>query len=259
MGGEGLAPAWCINGIRRCEQVLAGAQGSADRLALIRSLVRLHGGRLDLTALPVFLNEADRFLLERFGLALTHEGRTLRIMTDDGGFGLDGLAQAMMLDKRPRQVFETAAPDAVLLRLTQHVSYRTAAQKAAVRALLTQPGGSGLMVSMPTGAGKSLLFQVAACFERERTPGACALVIIPTIALALDHERTLSAMKGLEGSRALTGSMSAAEMEDIINGFRRGDVPVLLTSPEKALSPNYCAIWRKWLPRMPLNTGWRGA
>lgn len=237
MGAGGQVPAWCINAIRRCEQALGTAQGSADRLALVRSLVRLHGGRRDLAALPIFLNEAERFLLGRFGLALTHEGRALRIVTDEDRFGLDGLAQAMMLDERPRQVFEPAAPDAVLLRLTRHGSYRTAAQKAAVRALLTQPGGSGLMVSMPTGAGKSLLFQVAACFERERTPGACALVIIPTIALALDHERTLSAMKGLEGSRALTGSMSAAETQGIINGFRRGEVPVLLTSPEKALSP----------------------
>ncbi|MGS0649094.1 DEAD/DEAH box helicase [Komagataeibacter melomenusus] len=237
MGAGIQAPAWCNNAIRRCEQALGAAQTIADRLALVRSLVRLRGGRLDLSALPFFLNEAERFQLGRFGLALTSGEGALRIVTGDDGCGPDGLAQAMMLDERPRQVFEPAAPDAVLLRLTRHASYRTAAQKAAVRALLTQPGGSGLMVSMPTGAGKSLLFQIAACFERERTPGSCALVIIPTIALALDHERTLSAMKGLEGSRALTGSMSAAETEEIINGFCRGEVPILLTSPEKVLSP----------------------
>ena len=53
------------------------------------------------------------------------------------------------------------------------------------------------MVSMPTGSGKSMLFQIAANFEREHTPGACAIVITPTVALALDHERTLSSLRGL--------------------------------------------------------------
>ncbi len=55
------------------------------------------------------------------------------------------------------------------------------------------------MVSMPTGSGKSLLFQIAASFERETTPGACAIVITPTVALALDHERTLSGLKRIGG------------------------------------------------------------
>ncbi|WP_274378938.1 DEAD/DEAH box helicase [Sphingomonas cavernae] len=111
--------------------------------------------------------------------------------------GLDGLGAALRLDTVPRDAYEPASPDAVLLRLTQHRRYRTIAQKAATRALLTQPPGSGLMVSMPTGSGKSLLFPIAANFGRETEPGACAIVITPTVALALDHERTLSALPGL--------------------------------------------------------------
>ncbi|PYD48259.1 hypothetical protein [Novacetimonas pomaceti] len=107
--GGGQASAWYDNAIQRCGQALTAAYTTADRLALVPSLVRLRGGRLDLAALPIVLNEAERFQLERFGLALTSGGGALRIVTGDDKFGLDGLAQAMMLDERPRQVFEPAA------------------------------------------------------------------------------------------------------------------------------------------------------
>jgi ATP-dependent DNA helicase RecQ len=203
---------------------------------VLRSLVRLLGGRLDLSAHLITLTPDERAGLVRFGLALTSEDAALRIVDEEDPPGLGGLSTALVLDSRPRQAFEAASPDAVLLRLTKHPHYRTAAQKAAVRALLTQPPGSGLMVSMPTGSGKSLLFQIAATFERETTPGACAVVITPTIALALDHERALSRLSGLEASRALTGDTPSAEAEAIVNGFRRGTVPILLLSPEKALN-----------------------
>lgn len=101
---------------------------------------------------------------------------------------------------------------------------------------MTQPGGSGLMVSMPTGSGKSLLFQIAALEGRRVDSGACVIVITPTIALALDHARSLSMISGLEGSRALTSDSTAAESSATVDAFRRGEVPVLLLSPEKALN-----------------------
>jgi ATP-dependent DNA helicase RecQ len=230
------ARAWVPAAIERCRYALGAAQSTADRLALLRSWVRLLGGRLDLRAHAITLTPDERSSLVRFGLALTNEETTLRIVYEEDLLGLEGLSSALVLDSRSRQTFEAASPDAVLLRLTKYTHYRTAAQKAAVRALLTQPAGSGLMVSMPTGSGKSLLFQIAAKFEREATPGACAIVITPTVALAIDHERTLSKLDGLEGSRALTGDTSAAEAEAILNGFRRGTVPILFLSPEKAVN-----------------------
>lgn len=181
----------------------------------------------------------DEFaLLSRFGLARTNSDRSLRIIDEEDAHDLNGLGAAVKFDPAPRQTYEPASPDGILLRLTSHSRYRTATQKAATRALLTQPPGSGLLVSMPTGSGKSLLFQIAANYEREIQTGACSIVVTPTIALALDHERTLSGMRGLERSKALTGDTPPAETEAIINAFRRGQVPILLLSPEKALSPS---------------------
>src|SRR5262249_42429474 len=58
--------------------------------------------------------------------------------------------------------------------------------------------------------------------------------ITPTVSLALDHARNLSSIQGLENSRALTGDLSVAERSDLLDAFRRGEVPVLLLSPEYA-------------------------
>jgi ATP-dependent DNA helicase RecQ len=228
---------WVVAAIQRTETALLAATAPADRIALIRSLARLLGGRLDLQARDIGLSEAESDLLDRFGLALTNESKAIRLVNEEDLPTLAGLPAALGFESRPRQIYEPASPDAVLLRLTNHGRYRTATQKAAVRALLTQPPGSGLMVSMPTGSGKSLLFQIAAAFERKTLPGACAIVITPTIALALDHARTLSGLPGLERSRALVGDMPPSEAQAILNGFRRGEVPILLLSPEKALAP----------------------
>jgi ATP-dependent DNA helicase RecQ len=210
-------------------------------MALLRSLIRLRGGRIELSDLDFSLTLDDYALLGRFGIARTKSDEALRLVDEEDIEGLGGLSTALRFDPTPRHAYESASPDGVLLRLTNHTRYRTVAQKAATRALLTQPPGSGLMVSMPTGSGKSLLFQISANFEREVQPGACAIVITPTVALALDHERTLSGMRGLEASKALTGDTSPADSETIINAFRRGEVPILLLSPEKALAPSLLA------------------
>ena len=201
---------------------------------MMRSLVRLLDGRLGLEQEGMELSDEEVGLLPRFGLALTGDGNVLRYRSELEP--VKGLEAALRLDTRSRKAFETATADGILLRLTPHLAYRSRAQKAAVRALLTQPLGSGLMVNMPTGSGKSLLFQLAARVGREREKGACVVVITPTIALALDHARTLQSMEGLEASRALTGDTPPAQARAIVDAFRRGEVPILLLSPEKVMS-----------------------
>jgi ATP-dependent DNA helicase RecQ len=227
-------PEWHGRAIERCRKALLSARAPADRLAVMRSLVRLLGGRLALREETLALTAEELGLLERFGLALAGDGLVLRIAREDELVA--GLGEATALDTRKRQIVDPAVADGILIQFTSHREYKSEAQKAAVRALLTQPPGSGLMVSMPTGSGKSLLFQLAALHGREREPGTCAIVITPTIALALDHARTLSGMAGLGESRALTGDTPRAEAEAVVDAFRRGEIPVLLLSPEKALS-----------------------
>lgn len=235
-GAELEAEDWRRRGRERCQRALAGATSGADRLALLRSLVRLSDGLVDLREEAFALPPAELDQLNRFGLAI--DGSRVRLAASDFEQTVPGLGASVALDSRERQVFQPASADALLLRSTLHATYRNAAQKSAARALVTMPPGAGLMVSMPTGSGKSLLFQLAALEGRRSHPGGCVVVITPTIALALDHERTLSAMPGLEGSLALTGDLKGPAREAALFSFRRGEIPVLFLSPEQLLSPD---------------------
>jgi ATP-dependent DNA helicase RecQ len=212
------------------------AIAAPDRLALLRSWIRVAGGWL---AEKEFggLTETELAQADRFGLAADSFGARLRVEELDDV--AEGLGEALRLESTRRRAFRPVTADAVLLRFSAHRSYQSETQKAALRALLTAPPGASLAVSMPTGSGKSLLFQVGPRSWRSEHPGACALVITPLVGLAQDHERTLRRLEGLERSRALHGALSETTREEVLFAFRRGEIPVLFMSPEIAFGRAY--------------------
>ena len=224
---------WIERSRDRALRALRAALTPGDRLALLRETARLSGGRFEIPDDIAGLSDAEVDRLRRFRLARTGE-RSIRC-ADDGLDGpLEGFAPLLPLEATLRTDYAKAQADAPLIRAAGHSSYRSETQRAAVGAMLTMPDAGALMVSMPTGSGKSLLFQLGALTWRRADPGACVIVIVPTIALADDHERTLRAMPGLEGSRALTRALEPGRRSDTLDAFRRGEVPVLLLSPEAA-------------------------
>ena len=72
--------------------------------------------------------------------------------------------------------------------------YRSSAQAAAIRSVLSMPAGAALAVDLPTGEGKSTVFKVIATVGFAASPSGQApglvVVVVPTVTLALDHERT---------------------------------------------------------------------
>jgi len=205
-------------------------------LAIFRELARLQDGSLNLLEEEVALNPGEENLLSRFFFTKSQDGSILRLVHNGLDEVVSGLGTALNLDLRSRRLGRSAVADAALRRLTQYSCYQSQTQKAAVRALLTMPPGAALMVSMPTGSGKSVLFQMAPLWWAEQTPGSCVVVITPTVALAEDHERTLRGIPALSSSRAISGSMTHLEKRAVLDAFRRGEVPILLLSPEAALS-----------------------
>jgi ATP-dependent DNA helicase RecQ len=182
------------------------------------------------------LSISDLQMLGRFGLqARDAPSDKFRTILVDEPVMPQELMEAMRLDAEPRRPFEPEIADGALRRLTPYMEYQTATQKSAVWALLSMPPRSTLSVTMPTGFGKSLLFQLGTLWWREAYPSACSVVIVPTIALAQDHERTLRGMPGLSGSRALTSELSFGEQQEVLMQFNRGEVPILFLSPEMAL------------------------
>lgn len=227
-----LGLGWRDVSLARCRRALDSATSPADRAALLRTLAWLKGGRADLGAEGIMLLPADEAEQIRFGYRLSADRSVLWLRDHSGP---EWSPDSIHVDPEDRRSLRTGSADAVLLRVTDRSSYRSLAQKGAVRALLTQKSGSGLLASMPTGAGKSLVFQMASLFRREQIPGACIAVIVPTVALAIDHERSLQKMRGLENSQALLGDLSTTALRERLDAFRRGEVPVLLLGPEMAL------------------------
>ena len=230
-----ISKGWLDRTIINRREALARADAAADRLAIMREMARLHDGGLSLVAEGISLRPEEEALLDRFFMAKSHDSAFLRLVHDGLDDVVSGLAAVLPIDAKSRRLFQPAVADAVLRRLTTYADYQSQTQKAAVRALLTMPSGSALMVSMPTGSGKSLLFQIAPLWWAEQNPGACVVVITPTIALAEDHERTLGGIPALASSRAISSSVIGVERRAILDSFRRGEVPILLLSPEAAL------------------------
>lgn len=232
---------WLRQTRESCQAAFARAQTVADRGALLRELVRLHGGFFRLGPEQVRPDEPHSSWSARYGLDVSVADGSVRL--DDQALPLmDHLAEqlqgALPLSASSRRPSKPAVGDAVLCRLTSYTNYQSPTQKAAVRACLTMPEGGSLLVTMSTGAGKSLLFQIASQFWREEEPihrPAVCVVIVPTVALALDHERNLKRIRGLSACRAIVGSMTSEDREEIFLAFARGEIPILLMSPELAL------------------------
>jgi ATP-dependent DNA helicase RecQ len=226
---------WREKGIARCRFALSNASCAADRLSLLREVARLSDGSLDLDGETFVIRDDELKLLPRFGLILSKDAKTVILRDTETNGILKEIIDATKIDSQPRREFHEITPDAALLRYSSHSSYKTPTQKAAVRSMLTMPDAATLIVTMPTGSGKSLLFQIAPQWWQEAGENTCVIVIVPTIALALEHQRVLQGLPGLENSRSLGSHQNAEERRLTLNAFRRGEVPILLLSPEMAL------------------------
>ncbi|HEX5239279.1 MAG TPA: DNA helicase RecQ [Sphingomicrobium sp.] len=86
-------------------------------------------------------------------------------------------------------------------------------------------GGRHTLAVMPTGAGKSLCYQLPA-LVREGT----ALVVSPLIALMHDQIRSAEAI----GIRAASLTSADTDREQTVERFRSGDLDLLYVAPERA-------------------------
>lgn len=87
---------------------------------------------------------------------------------------------------------------------------------------------------MPTGAGKSLCFQLPALVKE-----GIALVISPLIALIEDQLKHLKD-KGIE-ARTLNSKITTSERAEILANLqqKRPTLKLLYITPEQAASPNF--------------------
>jgi ATP-dependent DNA helicase RecQ len=93
--------------------------------------------------------------------------------------------------------------------------------------------GQGTLAIMPTGAGKSLCFQLPAI----AMPGTC-VVISPLIALMHDQLRSATAL----GIRAASLTSADADWRETQDRFVAGELDLLYVAPERASGDNFRAL-----------------
>ncbi len=138
----------------------------------------------------------------------------------------------------PKGVVSTAArhdlavpADPPLAAIAGVDTYRSRSQASAVRAATLAPAGDTLHVVLPTGTGKSLVGIAPGLLGRS----GVTVVVVPTIALALDQERQLHRRfpnQGLPQELAYYGDRAATEKEAMKERLGEGTQRVLFTSPE---------------------------
>jgi ATP-dependent DNA helicase RecQ len=95
--------------------------------------------------------------------------------------------------------------------------------------------GTPVIAVMPTGAGKSLCYQLPAIVLGER--GGVTLVVSPLIALMKDQVDALTA-RGIPAV-ALTSAAGAEEQREILEGIRGGKYTLVYVAPERFKSPRF--------------------
>ena len=96
--------------------------------------------------------------------------------------------------------------------------------------------GRHVLGILPTGAGKSLCYQIPALSRYHKT-GALTVVISPLVALMADQVAGLET-RGIGCCVSVNGLLTMPERADALDRVRLGDAGILLVSPEQLRAPS---------------------
>ena len=128
--------------------------------------------------------------------------------------------------------------DNLLMELSSYERYRSFAQKVSVYNALNMPNGYSMLISLPTGSGKSMIGQMSAYVGDGLT-----IVVVPTIALAIDQLRSSMQLPGFTDNsrkpRAYYGDMKYQEKTKLIEEIKDNKVSLLYISPESLIKGDF--------------------
>ncbi|MBN1697630.1 MAG: ATP-dependent DNA helicase RecQ [Spirochaetales bacterium] len=123
-------------------------------------------------------------------------------------------------------IIQTEDPVVSCARERFSIPYLYPYQRCAIANILE---GVHQIVILPTGGGKSLCYQLPSLLLEGPT-----LVIMPLLSLIADQKRSMGE-KGIPAG-VITGEQSMVERADIFKKAGEGSIPIILTTPEAALS-----------------------
>ena len=127
-----------------------------------------------------------------------------------------------------------------LLRAPFRLSQFRPGQREVIADLLN---GHDIVCVMPTGAGKSLCYQLPAV-----AMGGLAIVVSPLIALMADQVRQLTEL-GIP-ALLLNSSQDASGQRTVLNQLRRGWQGILYVAPERFAAPSFRELLPNLKPRL---------
>jgi ATP-dependent DNA helicase RecQ len=141
--------------------------------------------------------------------------------------------------RRNRRRFVPSDPALSELFGEQYAHYTGEGQRAAVHAAFFCAPGSTVLAMLPTGTGKSLVYQIAGAVHTDQR--GTVVVVVPTTSLAIDQERALR-----EITRSMPGTWpdDFAYFHDLDHGKRvdlrrriqAGTQRIVFTSPESLVN-----------------------
>ena len=217
--------------------------GTSDVSILLRQTIRAYEQRLEIKrSLWQVLSSRE----QAFGLRPTAEREPDMVELFADPWYPRWLADVSDIDQLILRRFDTPViGDGLLYAMSEgkFATYQSEAQKAAVQSCLFAPPGSTLLVTLPTGGGKSICMQLPAWQESRggRIKGGTTLVIVPTVSLALDQEeRAQSYFADAPSMEYKPCSLTSATPEvvrtTIRSGLLNGTLPILYTSPESLMN-----------------------
>jgi superfamily II DNA or RNA helicase len=133
--------------------------------------------------------------------------------------------------RKARRRVDSAIPaDPFYERFCRHSTSRTVGQRDALRAVALAGAGDTVICVLPTGSGKSDVVLARALRTRPKQ----SLIIVPTVALAIDLERRVQGLLGCEERFAYHFTLSPDEKGTICSGLANGSQWLTITSPEAA-------------------------
>lgn len=130
---------------------------------------------------------------------------------------------------------EPSIGDDFLYKFTVFKKYRSLEQKVAVHSAINLPDNHTLMISLPTGGGKSLVTQLLAATEMSLT-----LVIVPTVSLAKDQCLQAKLCLNDDGIKEdIFCYRGDADNSSIITAIKNKTARLIFTSPEAVIKSLY--------------------
>ncbi|MDQ2102191.1 protein DpdF [Azospirillum isscasi] len=138
--------------------------------------------------------------------------------------------------ERDVRIDRRRAIDPFLAEASGFTTYMSAGQREAVRSAFLLPPGETLVVSLPTGSGKS--FVVQAPVLTRGLEGPLTICVVPTTALALDQARQMESLLKDRHPRleiptlAWHAGLTDDERSAVKSAIRQGTQGILYSSPE---------------------------